>query len=210
MHDMTVLRFSTPAPSVSRLTNLWGLWFTHVYVLLATALLAGALAHEFAAAQPPTALGALQRLFLALAALGPASVVAVARHRPVTTGDFATGWGMSVLASVCGAATAGRQVLLHIKPGAPGQGAVLGGLHLYTWTFLVFVAATVAAGVMLVLTDETEPLDNRGPVLTLCTLGLLGLVLAANVVTVFALQGFRFALPEIPAGYELLHQLGIR
>ncbi|MGP4002130.1 disulfide bond formation protein B [Streptomyces sp. 8N706] len=207
---MTTLRFTGPGPSVSRLTNLWGLWYAHLYVLALTAVLAGGFVIQFGQNALPCALCVVQRAFMVLAALGPASLVAISRHRPVTTGDFATGWGMSVLASVCGAAASGRQILQYIKPGVPGYGSTVLGLHLYTWTFITFVIAVVAAAAALFLADEAEPLDNRSPVLSFVTLGFLGLVIAANLVSVLALEGLHPFLPDSPDHYRLLRDLGIR
>ena len=84
---------------------------------------------------------------MALCALGPAYVIMRARDGGVVqTSDFATGYGMSVIAAVVGASISIRQILLHIVPPDPGYSKPVLGLHLYTWALLVFVAQIVASG----------------------------------------------------------------
>ena len=51
-----------------------------------------------------------------LGALGPAYVIMKAREGEVKTSDFATGYGISVIAAVAGASISIRQILLHIVP----------------------------------------------------------------------------------------------
>ncbi len=58
-------------------------------------------------------------------------------------------YGLVIIAALLGAAIAARQILLHIMPGDAGFGSAFLGLHFYTWAFLCFVAAILAAGVML-------------------------------------------------------------
>src|SRR5262245_44049143 len=47
-------------------------------------------------------------------------------------------YGLSILAALFGAVVAGRQVLLHIVPGTGAYGSALFGLHLYTWSLILF------------------------------------------------------------------------
>src|SRR4051794_3522406 len=92
-----------------------------------------------------------------LCAGGPAFILVKARQGDVDVGDFATGYGMSVLAALVGAGIAGRQVLLHVLPSDPGYGDPVPGLHLYAWSFIVFAAVLPDAGANLLFAREQTP-----------------------------------------------------
>ena len=61
-----------------------------------------------------------------------------------------------ILAALFGAAAAGRQVLLHIVPGSGAYGSPLFGLHLYTWSLLLFMTAIAAVAVLLLMEGQFE------------------------------------------------------
>jgi hypothetical protein len=149
---------------------------------------------------------------MVLCALGGAFVVRKAAGGSVTPGDFATGYGLAVVGGVAGAAISTRQILLHVLPTDPGYGDPVLGLHLYTWAFVTFVVAVVAAAVNLVFAYEVLPVTAppRSGWASTAVLWLLGAVIAANAVAVFALEGVHWVLPDDPARYELLHDLGLR
>jgi hypothetical protein len=66
-------------------------------------------------------------------------------------------YGLVIIAALLGAAIAARQILLHILPGDTGFGSPFLGLHFYTWAFLFFVSAMLAAGVMLTFNRQFTP-----------------------------------------------------
>ena len=129
----------------------------HLNILVICAVLVGAFGGQFGQGEFPSPLCRLQRMAMMLCALGPAYVIMKARAGEVKTTDFATGYGMSVIAGVAGAFISIRQILLHIVPPDPGYGDPVLGLHLYMWALLVFVAEIIAAGLNLVFARELEP-----------------------------------------------------
>src|SRR5262245_27522538 len=138
-----------------------GYWVAHLNVLAVCGVLLGAFAVQFGQGELPCPLCVLQRMAMLLCAVGPAFVIARARRGDVEAGDFADGYGMSVLAGVAGAAVAGRQVLLHVPPSDPGYGEPVLGLHLYSWSFIVFVAVLVDSGANLLFARELRSEERR-------------------------------------------------
>jgi hypothetical protein len=61
------------------------------------------------------------------------------------------GYAIMLLAALFGMSVAGRQVLLHIVPGSGAYGALLLGLHLYTWSFILFALVILGTAVLLVV-----------------------------------------------------------
>ncbi|MBL6615521.1 MAG: disulfide bond formation protein B [Reyranella sp.] len=108
-------------------------------------------------------------------------------------------YGLSILAALFGVIAAGRQVLLHIVPGTGAYGSALFGLHLYTWSAILF--ATIIAGIavlMIVGGDREEPKRFRG--LSRFVAWLLIAVTLANAVNSLVLCGPVECDPN-PAGY---------
>lgn len=134
-----------------------GFWIAHVNILAICGVLLGAFGVQFGEAELPCPLCVLQRMAMLLCALGPAFIIFKARRGEVETSDFATGYGLSALAALGGAAIAGRQVLLHIVPPDPGYGDPVLGLHLYTWSLIVFLTVIGVSGVNLVFTRRLTP-----------------------------------------------------
>ncbi|MCO1332863.1 disulfide bond formation protein B [Microbulbifer sp. OS29] len=60
-------------------------------------------------------------------------------------------YGIVTLSSLSGLVVSVRQILLHIMPDNPGYGNPVFGLHLYTWSALIFFALLIYSGVILVL-----------------------------------------------------------
>jgi disulfide bond formation protein DsbB len=124
-------------------------------------------------------------------------------------------YGVILLAALFGLAVSGRQMLLHIVPGDPGYGPPLMGLHLYSWTFIFFVAAILGAAVLMILSGgarvEHERIGSRhapsfGALARLAAWLLIAMALG-NAVASFALCG-PIECPDNPTGYWLLQRLG--
>ncbi|GGM56606.1 hypothetical protein GCM10012275_29720 [Longimycelium tulufanense] len=186
-----------------------GFWFSHLVVLAYTGVLLGGFLVQFGRWEYPCPLCMLQRAAMVLCALGPGYVIARARRGEVTVADLATGYGMSVVAAVAGATISARQILLHIKPPDPGYGAAVLGLHLYTWAFITFVVMLLAAGLVLLFARELAPGRVEFGSVSWAVLGLFGVIVAANAVAVFALEGFHWVLPDDPDRYQLFYDLGV-
>jgi hypothetical protein len=144
-----------------------------------------------------------------LCALGPAFILLRTRHSVLTTADFATGYGLSVLAAIVGAAISGRQILLHILPSDPGYGAPILNLHLYTWAFIVFVTVQVVSGINLVCINALQPRGVRFGVLSTVVIGLLGAIILMNAGVMFFQEGIHWRLPDDPDHYRLLEDVQV-
>src|SRR5262245_51703044 len=68
-------------------------------------------------------------------------------------------YGLSILSALLGFAAAGRQVMLHIVPGTGAYGSALFGLHLYTWSAILF-AAIIAGIALLMLIGDADHNDD--------------------------------------------------
>ena len=104
---------------------------------------------QIAYGELPSPLCQLQRVAFTALAVGPILTV---RHGP-KPGHY----GLVIIAALLGAAIAARQILMHIMPGDAGFGSAVLGLHFYTWAFLCFVAAILAAAVMLTFAKQFAP-----------------------------------------------------
>jgi len=187
-----------------------GFWIAHFNIVAVCGVLLGAFRVQFAEGELPCPLCILQRMAMLLCALGPAWIILKTRAGQVEPSDFAVGYGMSILAALGGAAIASRQVLLHILPGDPGFGAPVLGLHLYTWSLIVFLTVLGVSGVNLLFTRQLTPQGVRYGWLSTAVIGLLGAVILANAVSVFFEEGFHWILPDKPERYQLLDDLGLR
>lgn len=145
----------------------------------------------------PCPLCLLQRVALTALAVGPILTI---RHGPKPQH-----YGMVVVAAVIGAVVAARQILLHIQPGDPGFGSPLWGLHFYTWAFLAFAAAVLAAGVMLTFGKQFEPPapPNGHSLFEALSVWLVIALTALNAASVLLECGLA-SCPANPVHYELL------
>ena len=97
----------------------------------------------------------MQRVAFTALAVGP---ILTLRHGPRPAH-----YGLVIIAALMGAAIAARQILLHIMPGDAGYGSAFLGLHFYTWAFLCFVVAILAAAVMLLRSPSSSRRSARAP-----------------------------------------------
>jgi disulfide bond formation protein DsbB len=115
-------------------------------------------------------------------------------------------YGLSLLAALFGAAVAGRQVLLHIVPGTGAYGSAVLDIHLYTWSFVAFVA--VIAGIAALMIISGRPEHDRGDHQAAMRFRgvprfaayLLIVVTLANALNSFAMCGL-IECADDPAGY---------
>ncbi|AYF73361.1 disulfide bond formation protein B [Nocardia yunnanensis] len=188
-------------------------WLAVIFVVGWTGVVCGGLGVQFGTWDYPCPLCMLQRYFMMLAALGGAYIVRRALTGTIARRDYMVGWGLAVVACFGGGFTAWRQTMLHILPGDKGYGGAVLGLHLYVWAWILFVAAITTIGVVLSFSHATAseviPTTGAHRALGLLAMGLLGLVIAINLVATFFLEGFHWVLPDDPACYKLLYDLGI-
>ena len=152
---------------------------------------------QFARSELPCPLCLLQRVAFAALAVGPVLTI--------RQGPKPQHLGMAIVAALAGAVIAGRQILLHIGPGDPGFGSTLLGLHFYTWAFLAFAGALLAAGVMLLIGPQNGS-EARAPARGLfedAGVWLVMALVALNALSVLVQCGFS-GCPSNPVHYELL------
>ena len=113
------------------------------------AVLLVAFADQFAGHDLPCPLCLLQRVALAGVAYG---LLVNLRF-----GAQPSAYAIMLLAALFGMAAAGRQVLLHITPGSGSYGAPLLGLHLYTWSFVLFALVVLGTAVLLLVPKPESP-----------------------------------------------------
>ncbi|BEU63954.1 disulfide bond formation protein B [Ralstonia pseudosolanacearum] len=117
-------------------------------------------------------------------------------------------YALMILASLAGAAIAGRQILLHIVPGTGTYGEALWGLHLYTLAFIAF--AVMIAGTAILLLLERSPEADEGPAkrapmsrAALAAVALLTVLTLGNVLGTFLECGGGMCADD-PVIYDLL------
>ncbi|GAM50299.1 hypothetical protein NSK11_contig00147-0011 [Nocardia seriolae] len=177
------------------------------------ATLLGAYIFQFALWEYPCPMCLLQRMFFLLSAIGPTYIIIRSRTGAVTTREFAAGWGWAVVAAILGSFVSGTQVLMHIVPPDPGYAGTLLGLHLYTWAFITFVLAVLAAGIVLFLAAYSEPGKVAAPSAALrraaaITPAVLFTFAATNLIACFFLQGLNWTMSGDPTSYQFFTDLG--
>jgi disulfide bond formation protein DsbB len=96
-------------------------------------------------------------------------------------------------------------------PGSKPTGSAILGLHMYTWTFMVFTAGIMFCLVMAVLyarraSPETQPTTPaRQPKSHRLVIGLFVLLVAANLVSAFLQNGFSHFMAGDQQHYRMLY-----
>ena len=200
-----------PASSGSRLWGALTFWGLHAWVLAYCVTMLSAFFIQFVMGEFPCPLCMLQRYGMILSSLAAMFVIMQARRGTLTTARYAQGLGMGLISVLAGASVSLRQIALHIKPGDPGYGEPVLGLHLYTWAFITFAIVMIYVGVMLLLIPRGIPqapaVGSGLHKLSTAVIWLFIGVVAANVVAIIFLEGFAAVLPDDPTGYTLIDQL---
>ncbi|AXN30987.1 disulfide bond formation protein B [Vibrio coralliilyticus] len=114
-------------------------------------------------------------------------------------------YGVVLIGALFGAATALRQVSLHVIPGTPGYGSAIFGMHYYTWAFVLFSATILAVAILLMLWNEawnTEPFEMSKIGRFVCLLAIS--VVALNMLSTFVECG-PYQCPDNPVSYWLFN-----
>ncbi len=144
-------------------------------LLVVTLILAGAFAEQIYFGELPCPLCLLQRVGLITAGLGFMLNLRFGLH-PMH-------YGVTMIAGLVGAATSGRQVLLHIIPDGMGYGKVFFGMHLYTWSFVSFVCILFGVGVLLMISGSPNTSQPKLGRWVKLVFGLFFIVVCANLVS---------------------------
>lgn len=178
------------SPKIARDINVLGL-------LGICGVLLGAYYIQFAKGEIPCPLCLLQRLGM----LG----VAFGAMLNLRYGIHPAHYGISLLSALFGASVSVRQILLHIVPGTGSYGSPVLGLQLYTWAFIIFVAAIFLIGLMLLFERQFKESYEKSYAANMSwfvkTVFFLAVFIAAsNVVTTFLECGLAHC-PDDPVSY---------
>ena len=181
-------------PAASRSLNILAL-------LAMSGVVAADFIFQFALGELPCPLCMLQRV--GMVAVGFGVVL------NLTCGLRPSHYGVMLLGAAFGGAVALAQIALHIVPGTGAYGSPLLGYHLYTWSFLVFSAVLILAGLMLLFDGQFEQSKGSpaprasGSALLVCSLFML--LTLGNAVSTFLQCGLA-QCPAPPTGYLMLNQ----
>ena len=110
-------------------------------------------------------------------------------------------YGMILLSSLLGLATATRQILLHIVPGDPGYGPPIFGLHIYTWSAIFFILCLCVTSCSLLFDKGFHKSSPSRVSKALTTMFII--MIAVNAVSALLECGLG-ACPANPTSYKLL------
>lgn len=198
-------RFSTPMAGI--------LWLgMHANICVICCILLGSLFMQVVMGEYPCPLCMTQRIAMILCALGQAYILSrLFIDNNLQCKDFSIGHGMTIYAALAGAAMSIRQILLHIVPPDPGYGTPVFGLHIYTWSFLIFCAEILAVGINLALGPREEfRVHPNALKVTRGVFLFLGIIIAAAAVVTFVEEGLHLVLPDNPTSNRLFEDLGLR
>ncbi|ODN42444.1 disulfide bond formation protein B [Piscirickettsia litoralis] len=145
----------------------------------------------------PCPLCLLQRLcFIALGCIALLNII----HGPRPSH-----YGLMLLTTLIGLAISVRQILLHIKPGDPGYGSPVLGIHFYTWGAILFFIVAIFIGIGLLLehirTNDISKSKARNLTIIGKVIATLFLVLIVlNLIAVLFECGF-YQCPDNPTQY---------
>lgn len=165
-------------------------------IFLVAVVMCGSFAVQFFFRELPCPLCILQRYAMVGMTIGPLLNLRFGirpRHLSV-----------SLLFALFGIAVSVRQVLLHIVPGTGNYGFPVFGIHLYTWSSLIFFIALVLAALLLFLESVWTPVDSppyRDKIVHIGFAVMLLITVPLAVMT-FAECGWR--CPDNPTGYFIL------
>jgi len=151
-------------------------------LLIISVVLLGAYYVQFVKGEYPCPLCLLQRFGM----LG----VAFGAMLNLRYGPRPAHYGVSLVSAVFGASVSARQILLHIVPGTGGYGTSVLGLQLYTWAFIVFAAAILLIGLMMLFEkqfqedSQTKTPPRTSPLVT-SVFFLVVFIAASNAVSAF-------------------------
>ncbi|WP_279130239.1 disulfide bond formation protein B [Photobacterium phosphoreum] len=114
-------------------------------------------------------------------------------------------YGILIIGALFGAATALRQVSLHVIPGTPGFGSPVFGIHYYTWAFILFSLTIVGVAVLQVLwnkdwNNNDYKMNRFGKFV--CLVAIFAVVI--NVISTFIECG-PYQCPDNPITYWLFN-----
>ena len=188
--------------------NYVGYWFPHLVAFGYALVILAAISTQFIGTDMPCPLCVLQRMAMMLIGIAAIWMVGQARKGMLTLAAYARSYGLMIVAAMLGATMSTRQIELHILPGDAGYGDAVLGLHLYAWALITFIVVIAYSAIMLMFFKPTLPVAPSGTAALWISRILVWafiIIIIANVVLIFAEEGFHLYLPDDPTGYRLLN-----
>ena len=110
-------------------------------------------------------------------------------------------YGMLQLAALLGFSSSVRQILLHIVPNDPGYGPPIFGIHIYTWSCIIFAFIIICSSLALFYDRGFHKTKPSGFTKALAAIFLLMIIV--NAVSVLMECGLGVC-PANPTSYKLL------
>ncbi|WP_230914144.1 disulfide bond formation protein B [Agrilactobacillus fermenti] len=180
-----------------------GFWSANAFLFAYNFVLAGGFFFQFALHEFPCPLCMIQRYFMMLASFGPLYIILSTRNGSISITKFMRGYGLSLLAAFIGSTASIRQILLHIKPGDPGYGSAVFGIHTYTWALVSFVVVMIFCAFMMIFAKQLCPKGSEYNAVTTVNIWIFAILVVANLIAIIAEEGFHWLLPDNPTVYRL-------
>lgn len=119
----------------------------------------------------------------------------------LTLGINARHYGLMLLAALFGLGSAMRHLFLHITPTDPGFGPPILGLHLYTWSALIFAFVLISGATALVFEQGFHKI--KVTLMTKISILLFMLMVGLNALSAFLECGVG-ECPANPKVYQML------
>lgn len=145
-----------------------------LHILILCGVVGGALYVQFALHETPCPLCLLQRVGMMGVAVGCAL--------NLRFGVQPRFYAVSMFSAIFGGSVSLRQIVLHIKPGDPGFGDPVLGMHLYTWAFVVFACSLLGTALLLLFhPSKIDEEDNQMTLWEKFVVLILFAIIATNV-----------------------------
>lgn len=123
----------------------------------------------------------------------------------LTLGIRTSHYGLMLLASLLGLAISVRQIYIHLTPGDPGYGNLFFGLHLYTWSAVIFLIIILLISTALILDRGFMPEYRVQNKWVKVMIWVFFILILANGISTF-LECGPHECPDNPSNYYLLNK----
>lgn len=195
------LKAQSEASPVSPVLAKTSYWFFLLIIAAFSGVLLGGFFFQFVVGENPCPLCLLQRMAMAVSALGAVYVVTNTKNKTLTSTRYMIGVGVGLLGAVTGSVFSIRQILLHILPTDFGYGEPFLGLHLYTWALITFTIMIIASGLILLGGEYLRPIfpDTTGVrAISEIVVWFLIAIIAMNAISVVFESHGAWLLPDNP------------
>lgn len=117
-------------------------------------------------------------------------------------------YAIVIISALYTAATALRQMALHLLPGTGAYGDPILGLHLYTWSFITAVCFIAGIALLLIIHEPTfkKISTKKWRTLILILTLIFALIILTDAILVFLECGLK-ACPDNPTNYLIIEKI---